>query len=353
MAGPVDWSLHFHVGDEPDQGRQWEDAVRFGFLSGGWAPVPQRAFRQMTVGDQVWVRLTWKGGARPGYVARATVVRPPAPVQDAVIVVDGVDVPFVRARERMRGFYPASREEQDAAAPHEAGMRRQWSRSETDEWVVAVRWDGALPVDQRLTHDQVPSPGLQTGYRTRPEHIRLLEQAIPRNLAPEQRLDWQDDDFTVTVSPNADVVEPGSREQERKEEAERLAVWLTALHYDRLGWTVRSVEHEDGLGYDLLATKGTARRHLEVKGTTGVLAAPHLERSQKECAETDPDWRLVVVTRALDAPEAIELTGPEVLDCGLEAVRWRVQCNGSGRLLVQRHSVPVQATRTAGVEASS
>jgi hypothetical protein len=150
----------------------------------------------------------------------------------------------------------------------------------------------------------------------------------------------------VTVPSDADVVEPGSRERERKEEAERLAVWLTALHYDRLGWTIRSVEHEDGLGYDLLAAKGAARRHLEVKGTTGVLAAPHLERSQKVRAETDPDWRLVVVTRALDAPEAIELTGPEVLACGLEAVRWQVQCNGSGRPLVQGQSAPVQATRS-------
>lgn len=335
MREASNWSLHFHVSaDSVEGGRKWEDAVRFGFLAGGYAPVPQRAFRQMQIGDQIWVRLTWKGGAPPGYVARAVVIREPGPVQNAHIVVDGKDVPFIEARKRMAGVYPANRQEMDGADPEDTWQRAALSQSETDEWVVAVRWEGVIPIADRITHERIPSPGPQTGYPTRPDHVRLLEQAIPRNVAQDDHVDWRDNDFDVTPSDGADGNGPTDPDQDRNELAEDTAMWLAAVYYDRRGWKVQPVDHIDSLGYDLIAQRGNKRRHIEVKGTTGSLAAPHLELSQMRCAESDPDWRLVVVTRALDAPEAIELTGPEVVACEPDPVRWRVQCTGSGTALI-------------------
>ena len=274
MNEPANWSLHFRVRTGGQGGRQWADAVRFGFLSGGWAPVPQRAFRLMEIGDQIWVRLTWRKGADPGYVARAVVVRQPAPVQDAVIVVDGQDVPFMEARKQMEGFYPASREEMDALDPEDALMRTTLTHAETDEWVVAVRWEGVLPVEERLKHDRIPSPGVQTGYRTRPADLSLLEAAIPRNIDADERLEWHENDFEVTPALIVDKAAKYAHDQERNVQAELTATWLAAVYYDRRDWQVKSVEHLDGLGYDLLATKGDKRRHIEVKGTSGFLAAP-------------------------------------------------------------------------------
>jgi hypothetical protein len=55
-------------------------------------------------------------------------------------------------------------------------------------------------------------------------------------------------------------------------------------------------------GYDLFASSSKPKRELlvEVKGTSNELPWFRLSRNEKRSAESDPRWRLAMVTKALD-----------------------------------------------------
>jgi hypothetical protein len=67
------------------------------------------------------------------------------------------------------------------------------------------------------------------------------------------------------------------------------------------GYKVRSRESEV-CGYDLHATRADRELHVEVKGTGEDQPRFFLTRSERTRAETDPDWRLAVVTRVKAKP---------------------------------------------------
>jgi len=131
-----DWYCNF----QPfDGGRDWDDAVRFGFVAHGYGEAYVRPFSRLKVDDRVWVRLAKNkdSNAPTGFVGRGIVVTPPQPVATADIVVDGREESFVNLRGRMRGQY--------ADRPGFEG-----------EWVAGVRWEAVRSVDDRLTFDVVP-----------------------------------------------------------------------------------------------------------------------------------------------------------------------------------------------------
>jgi hypothetical protein len=79
---------------------------------------------------------------------------------------------------------------------------------------------------------------------------------------------------------------------------EKAAIRTVTQRLKHEGWQVTSVERESR-GYDLLATrKRGAKLHVEVKGISGEAVQFIMTRNEVETAETDPRFRLMVVTRA-------------------------------------------------------
>jgi hypothetical protein len=95
---------------------------------------------------------------------------------------------------------------------------------------------------------------------------------------------------------------PGKRatpDQAQKVKVEKAAIRMTWEHYERLGYTVQSVE-PDNAGWDLEATSGKSKVRIEVKGLSA--NGRQIELSPNEfkafSAQAD-DYRLAIVSEAL------------------------------------------------------
>jgi hypothetical protein len=67
------WNGEFYVSFGHDEnGRRWEDAVKYGFVSGGGAPWYSRTLNQLEVGKRVWVNIPGKGYVGVGEVTATT-----------------------------------------------------------------------------------------------------------------------------------------------------------------------------------------------------------------------------------------------------------------------------------------
>ena len=78
-------------------------------------------------------------------------------------------------------------------------------------------------------------------------------------------------------------------------------------------WTVETVEHLRGIGYDLACVRNGEVHHVEVKGIRAARPSFTLTRSEHDAAVFDEGWRLPVVTRALTKRPLLKLyTGEEL-----------------------------------------
>lgn len=93
------------------------------------------------------------------------------------------------------------------------------------------------------------------------------------------------------------------QDQERKARIERAAVDACWVHYENLGYAVRSVER-DNTGWDLEATSGRITLRVEVKGLSGpdfsIELTPNEYAAFSQAAE---DYRLAVVVETLTQPK--------------------------------------------------
>ncbi len=95
---------------------------------------------------------------------------------------------------------------------------------------------------------------------------------------------------------------PRSSDPLRNAEVERAAVQCVTRHYQRLGYAIRSVE-KDNVGWDIEANAGFTKLRIEVKGLSGPTAFVELTPNEyKAFSAREPDYRLAVVTQALDGP---------------------------------------------------
>ncbi|HVM08390.1 MAG TPA: hypothetical protein VM345_08010 [Acidimicrobiales bacterium] len=103
--------------------RRWEDAQRFGFVSGGGAPMWSRRLRSdLRVGDRAFVHVPTKAGG-PAYTGIGTVTAEAVPAEE--FLVDGRPI----------------LDRDDLVSP---GLHLGAGDDDLCEWLVAVRWDVAV-----------------------------------------------------------------------------------------------------------------------------------------------------------------------------------------------------------------
>ncbi len=119
-----DWYVSF--GDEP-QGRNWDDARRYGFVSAGGGTWFSRTLRGLPVGARVFAHIP-----QVGYVGAGTVTGEAVPFDNAIITVDG-------KQQKLPDLVPADRY-RHAAVDDE----------DTAEYVVPVDWINTRPRGQAV-----------------------------------------------------------------------------------------------------------------------------------------------------------------------------------------------------------
>jgi Domain of unknown function (DUF3883) len=95
-------------------------------------------------------------------------------------------------------------------------------------------------------------------------------------------------------------------------EVERAAIEAVTENCQRAGWSVISVE-PDGLGYDLLCSKGSTVEHVEVKGVKGNLCSFVITANEMNAARYDSAFKLCAVTQALTSPTLHWFSGADLL----------------------------------------
>lgn len=116
------WNGEFYVSFGAGQTRRWDEAVKYGFISGGGGTWYSNSLRMLAPGDRVWVKIPGSGFAGVGRV----------------------NGPRVEAKDFMIGDQPAL----DVL---QGSYHRQFMDDpEKAEYFVSVEWDKTLPADQAV-----------------------------------------------------------------------------------------------------------------------------------------------------------------------------------------------------------
>ena len=77
------WNGEFYVSFGDERSRSWDDAVRYGYISGGGGSWYSKTLRQLSPGDRVWVNLP-----RRGYVGVGRVLEAMQPASEFRVATD-------------------------------------------------------------------------------------------------------------------------------------------------------------------------------------------------------------------------------------------------------------------------
>lgn len=119
----LDMYVSFGVSPE----RSWDDAIKYGFVSGGGGSWYSRTLTQLTPGLRVWVHVPGRG-----YVGVGIVEAPSVPVEDFRVDLDGTETPILSA--------PLN-------AP---AMGAHVGDEELDEYLVRIKWLATVPLDKAV-----------------------------------------------------------------------------------------------------------------------------------------------------------------------------------------------------------
>ena len=107
--------------------------------------------------------------------------------------------------------------------------------------------------------------------------------------------------LSAEESYEVEVTSRSFPDPERRKKVELAAIDYVVTHYECQGYSI-SDRQSDNCGYDLFAKKGKAVLKIEVKGSS--LDEQRFFLSRNERAKSiDPQWRLAIVSNALDNPE--------------------------------------------------
>lgn len=127
-AGVEPWNgVDYYVAFGESEHRSWDDARRFGFVSGGGGKWYRQTLEKLQPGDRVFVHIP-----NSGYVGVGEVSAPAVPVSAAVVDVGGVLKPLLEAGLAARD------------------MGEFAGDLDKEERVVAVTWERTVPREQAI-----------------------------------------------------------------------------------------------------------------------------------------------------------------------------------------------------------
>ncbi|MCC6322236.1 MAG: DUF91 domain-containing protein [Phycisphaerales bacterium] len=125
----VAWNNEFYVNFAPSRHRSWEDAVKYGFVSAGFAPRFRDALMRLQPGNRIWVNVP----GPTGYVGVGTVVESAVPVDQFLVQNEvGERVPITTAPHK------ATHIDEGVGDPDKV------------EYLVRVKWIKTVPVSQAV-----------------------------------------------------------------------------------------------------------------------------------------------------------------------------------------------------------
>lgn len=212
----------------------------------------------------VWVAKHPRGGVRVvGWYRNARVYRVPQ------LAPAGFDRP-VRSKRDQAGFFARAKE-------------RDCRLLEPDD-----RYDRRLAIPRNLPGGMGQSPVWFASERLGRSVVARVEAFIKEDALPVSQR-------TPKKAPRRAI------DVERKAAIERAAIGAVTRYYEGLRFRVRSVE-KDNVGWDLNATRGTEKLHLEVKGLSAASVVAEVtpnEYAQMTAPRVRPSYRLCIVTNAL------------------------------------------------------
>ena len=107
--------------------------------------------------------------------------------------------------------------------------------------------------------------------------------------------------LSAEESYDVEVTSPGFPDPQKRKKVELAAIDYVVTHYKCQGYSV-SDRQSDNCGYDLFAEKGKSVLKIEVKGASLDEQRFFLSRNER-AKSVDPQWRLAIVSNALDNPE--------------------------------------------------
>ena len=140
------WNGEYYVNFGADQTRIWDEAVKFGFISGGGGPWYSNSLRMLAPGDRVWVKIPGAGFVGVGRVSGSRVSAKEFMIDDrpALEVMSGnYHREFVDEPDRAEYFVPVVWEKTLPAskAVQEVGMfgnQNTVCRPVTPKWRTTV-----------------------------------------------------------------------------------------------------------------------------------------------------------------------------------------------------------------------
>jgi len=127
-GGP--WNGEYYVSfGHSAEGRNWEDAMKYGFVSAGGGSWYTQTLNMLEVGSRIWVNVP-----RVGYVGVGTVEEPAKDINNfRVVLSDGKEMPLLQA--------PLS----------SPGIGKNADDPELTEYVVRIRWTKAVPFAEAVS----------------------------------------------------------------------------------------------------------------------------------------------------------------------------------------------------------
>lgn len=121
------WNGEYYVSfGEGKDSRQWEDAVRYGFISGGGKPWYSQTLGMLEPEDRVWVNIP-----HTGYVGVGIVQEPAVPAKAARFLIDGCEKSLTDLN--LKGKYLENSDDPDKA-----------------EYMVKIRWCKTVPASKAV-----------------------------------------------------------------------------------------------------------------------------------------------------------------------------------------------------------
>ena len=155
--------------------------------------------------------------------------------------------------------------------------------------------------------DQLPQPTAPPNFSLR-DHSNFEPRPLERLTSPTYS-----EDSNRRLQPNNHLLEGRGQNQATNQAIERRAVEVVRVALAADGWRETADRQRDGCGYDLEFIRDARVVHVEVKGIRGPQLVFNITPKERWRIETDRNFVLLAVTRALSENWELHQLGPEDL----------------------------------------